>query len=129
MDKSLTRISVVLIAAYFIISYVLAQFFGIDIMRSTYVILLETCVVAYTFCSGKYHCRFMRWTALSILICDIVSHADYYLDILSVDAYNLIPISVMAIGITTSSVLAIRHFYMISKLRRIRDEHRRTISS
>lgn len=124
MDKFLTRITVILVAIYFIASYALAQFAGIDILRYSYILLFEACVVAYTFCSGKYHCKYIRWTALSIFLCDIVSHTDYYFDYLTVDAYNIIPIVIMAMGVTTSSFLAIRHFYRVYKLKKILNERR-----
>lgn len=120
MDKSLTRFTIIIIATYFFISYAMAQFFSIDILRSTYVLLLEACVVAFTFCSGKYHCRFIRWTALSILICDTLSHADYYLDFVPVTVYNFILCAIMATGVISSAVLAIRHFIRALKVKRKR---------
>lgn len=121
MDKLLTRFVVIFIAIYFLISYAVAQFWGIDILRTTYVLLLEMCVVAFTFCSGKYHCRFIRWTALSILICDIVSHADYYFDFVPVTVYNFILSAILIVGVTVSATLAIRHFIRVLKVKKGRN--------
>lgn len=129
MDKFLTRISVIVVAIYFIISYILAQFVGIDILRYSYILLFEACVVAYTFCSGKYHCRFIRWTALSIFVSDVISHTDYYLDYIPTNLYNFIPLLLLSIGLATSSILAIRHFYKVIKLKKLVNEHRQHISN
>lgn len=120
MDKVITRLTLVIVMAYFILSYIFAQM-GIDILRSTYVLLFELCVVSYTFCSGRFHCRYMRWTALSILLVDIISHTDYYFDYLPISVANIIPIGILALGCTTSLSLAIRHFYQVSRLKRMKD--------
>lgn len=88
MDRVITRLSIVLITIYFIVSYVLAQF-GIDILTNSYVLLFELCVVSYTFCSGKFHCKYMRWTALSILIVDLLNHSDYYFNYIPVSIFNI----------------------------------------
>lgn len=53
MDRIITRISVVLVTVYFLMSYIMAQM-GTDILTNAYVVLFEMCVVAYTFCSGKF---------------------------------------------------------------------------
>lgn len=124
MDRVITRLSIVIITLYFIVSYVLAQF-GIDILTNTYVLLLELCVVSYTFCSGKFHCKYMRWTALSIFIVDVLNHSDYYFDYIPVNVFNIIPISILAIGITTSISLAFRHFYRVNKVKKLRQKNGR----
>ena len=122
MDKVITRITIVLVSIYFTISYILAQFFGIDILRYSYILLFELCVVTYTFCSGKFHCRFIRWTAISILLADIVSHTDYYFDYIPLEIYNFLPLSILALGIGTSITLALRHFYKVNQLRNKRNK-------
>lgn len=121
MDKGITRLTVIFIAIYFIVSYLFAQLLGMDILRYSYILLLEACVVAYTFCSGKYHCRFVRWTALSILICDTISHADYYFDFIPVECYNLILLAITGTGLATTTALAIRHFYRVRNVKKRRN--------
>lgn len=116
MDRIVTRISVVLVTAYFLVSYIMAQM-GTDILTNAYMILFEMCVVAYTFCSGKFHCIFMRWTALSLLLVDVLNHTDYYFNYVPVSAYNILPIGIIALGIATSLTLAIRHFIQVTRLR------------
>jgi hypothetical protein len=98
---------------------------GTDILTNAYVVLFEICVVAYTFCSGKFHCKYIRWTALSLLIVDILNHTDYYFDYVPISVYNILPIGIIALGIVTSLTLAIRHFIQVTKLR---NERRKTIS-
>lgn len=116
MDKVLTRLTIVVVAIYFVVSYIFAQM-GVDIFRYTYTLLFELCVVSYTFCSGKFHCKYMRWTALSLLLADTISHTDYYFNYIPVGIYNLIPLFIVVTGIGTSITLAIRHFYKVTKLR------------
>ncbi len=116
MDKFLTRITILLVATYFVISFMVAQFLGIDILRYTYTLLFELCVVVYTFTSGKYHCRFIRWTALSIFGCEVVSHLDYYLNFIPISIYNFLLIAIMIAGIATSTYKAIQHFVRVIKV-------------
>lgn len=125
MDRIITRIAVVLVTVYFLMSYIMAQM-GTDILTNAYVVLFEMCVVAYTFCSGKFHCIFMRWTALSLLLVDILNHTDYYFDYIPVSVYNILPIGIIALGIATSITLAIRHFIQVTRLR---NERRKTIAN
>lgn len=121
MDKFLTRFTVLTIAIYFIVSYIAAQFFCVDILRYSYILLLEACVVAYTFSSGKYHCKFIRWTALSILVCDIISHTDYYFDYIAAEWYNSIMLLITISGLSCSAYLAIRHFVRVRKVKRLKN--------
>ena len=119
MDKVITRFSIVIVTIYFIISYLFAQF-GVDILSRAYTILFELCVVTYTFCSGKFHCRYIRWTALSLLVVDVINYTDYYFNYIPTSVYNIIPIGILAIGITTSITLAFRHFYKVNKIKKLR---------
>lgn len=119
MDRVITRISIVIVTVYFLLSYIMAQL-GTDILSNAYVVLFEMCVVAYTFCCGKFHCIFMRWTALSLLVADIISHTDYYFDYIPVEIYNLIPLFIIIVGIVTSTTLALHHFYKVNKIKKLR---------
>lgn len=123
MGKFLVRITIVITAAYLIISYCLAQFVGIDILDDWYSVLFECITVVYCFSEGKYHCKYMKYTAISILFSDVLTRADNKFDFLSVYAHNLIPIGTLAIGITTSITLAFRHFYKVNKIKRLRKKN------
>lgn len=117
MDRFITRLTIIIVTIYFIVSYIFAQY-GIDILSSAYILLLELCVVSYTFCSGAFHCKYMRWTALSIFFADIISYTDYYFNYIPVSMYNIVPLLVIAIGILTSATLAIRHFIRVNKIKK-----------
>lgn len=123
MGKFLARITIVITAVYLIISYCLAQFVGIDILDDWYSVLFECITVVYCFSEGKYHCKYMKYTAISILFSDVLTRVDNKFDFLSVYAHNLIPIGILAIGITTSVTLAFRHFYKVNKIKRLRQNN------
>lgn len=123
MGKFLVRITIVITAVYLTISYCLAQFVGIDILDDWYSVLFECITVVYCFSEGKYHCKYMKYTAISILFSDVLTRVDNEFDFLSVYAHNLIPIGILALGITTSITLAFRHFYKVNKIKRLRQKN------
>ena len=118
MGKFLVRITVAFVAIYFIVVFLCGQLFGVNIFDSTYIILFELCVVVYTFSEGKYHCKYMKYIALSILLADTLTRLDYMFDFMSVSAHNLIPIGILALGIGTSITKAIMHFVRVMKLKK-----------
>lgn len=117
MGKFLVRVTIVTVTIYQIIAYLIAEFAGVDITTNTYTLLFELCVVVYTFSEGKYHCKYMKYTALSILLADTLTRLDYMFDFMSVTAHNLIPIGILAVGIGTSITKAFIHFYRVIKLK------------
>lgn len=117
MGKFLVRITVIIVAIYFVLQFIFAQFLGINIASNIYIPLFELCVVVYTFSEGKYHCKYMKYTALSILLADTLTRLDYIFDFMSVSAHNLIPIGILALGIGTSITKAIMHFVRVMKLK------------
>lgn len=118
MGKFLVRITIIGVALYFMLAYYMAQFHGVDILYNSYTLMFELCVVAYSFSEGKYHCRFAKWTMLSIFTSDIISHLDYYYNFISVGIYNYLLSFILFAGFGTSITLAIRHFYRVIKLNR-----------
>lgn len=123
MNKFLVRITIALVALYLVLMFILAQFFGVNIATNMYILLFELCVVVYTFSEGKYHCKYMKYTALSILLADTLTRLDYMFDFMSVTAHNLIPIGILAIGIGTSITKAFIHFYRVIKLKYYGSKH------
>lgn len=123
MGKFIVRMSIIMVAIYLTLSCILAQFCGIDILTNAYTLLFELCVVVYTFSEGKYHCKYMKYTALSILLADTLTRLDYMFDFMSVTAHNLIPIAILAVGIGTSVTKAFIHFYRVLKLKYYGDKH------
>lgn len=117
MGKFIVRVSVILVAIYFITAFAVAQILHTNIFSSMYVILFEATVVVYCYSEGKYHCKYMKYTALSILISDTLSRLDYLFDFLSVSLHNLIPIVILNIGIGISLIKAITHFIKVFKIK------------
>lgn len=126
MGKFLVRITVILVSLYFVLCYLIAQLYGEDIMDDWYSVLFEMIVVVYAFSEGKYHCRYLKYTAITLPIVDLLTRLDNSYDFLSVTAHNLIPIGIIALGIATSITLAIRHFIQVTRLR---NERRKTIAN
>lgn len=120
MGKFLVRITIVFTALYLVLSYVIAQFIGIDILTPYYNVLFELCVVIYAFSEGKYHCKYIKYTALAILFADILTYVDNYYDFLTVEAHNLIPIFIITTGILTGVILAIKHYINVIKIKKQR---------
>lgn len=122
MGKFLVRLTIALVAIYFVVVFIIGQAFGINAYDNIYILLFELCVVVYTFSEGKYHCKYMKYTALSILLADTLTRLDYMFDFMSVTAHNLIPTGILAVGIGTSVTKAFIHFYRVLKLKYYRNE-------
>lgn len=118
MGKFLVRITTILVATYFVLSYILAQFLGIDVLDYCYTLLFELIVVIYSFSEDRYHCRYLKTTMLGIFFADLTTHLDYFFNFLSVTAHNLIPLSFVTLGVVCSVYLAISHFIKVRKLKR-----------
>lgn len=118
MGKFIVRITIVFTSLYFLLSYLLAQICGIDILKDAYSILFELCVVVYAYSEGKYHCKHIKHTALAILLSDTITRLDNTYNFLSVNEHNLIPIVLLALGMTISITSAFRHFYRVKQLRK-----------
>ena len=120
MGKFLVRVTIVFTCIYFAVSFYVAQFLCVDILSDSFLVPFELITVVYCFSEGKYHCRFLKFSALAILLCDVLTRLDNHLDFLTVSAHNLIPISILALGVGTSTTLAIRHFIQVTRLKNAR---------
>lgn len=125
MGKFIVRITIVFVALYLVLSYIIAQFGGGDILVPYYNLLFELCVVIYAFSEGKYHCKYIKYTALAILLADVLTYTDNHYDFLTVEAHNLIPVGIVASGILTGVVLAVKHYIKVVKIKKQR--HARSI--
>lgn len=126
MGKVLVRLTVVMVSLYLALSYLIAQLHGEDILDDWYIVLFETIIVVYAFSEGRYHCRYLKYTAITLPIVDLLTRLDNSYDFFSVTAHNLIPIGIIALGIATSLTLAIRHFIQVTRLR---NERRKTLAN
>ena len=117
MGKFLVRTTILVVAIYFIVTFLIAQIQGIDVANNLYVLLFEVIVVVYCYSEGKYHCKYMKYTALSILISDTLTRLDYLYDFMSVSLHNLIPVTIICVGLGFSVVKALIHFYKVMLLK------------
>ena len=118
--KFLVRCTIVITAVYFVLSYLAAQILCIDILTPLYNILLESCIVVYSFSEGKYHCRYIKYTALAILLSEIVTQTDNMFDYLTTGLHNYIPLVLIILGVATGVTLAIRHYVRVIKVKRLK---------
>ena len=128
MGKFLVRITIVGVAIYFILSFILAQFCGINIFSNFYIPMFELIAVVYCYSEGKYHCRFIKYTALGIFIGDTLTRLDFAFDIFSTTFHNMLPLTILVSCVAISLIKAIRHFHKVNKLKRQRNEYKRTIA-
>ena len=119
MGKFLVRLTVITVGVYSVIAYILAQFFGFDILGDWYIVLFELICVVYCYSEGKYHCRYLKHLSLSIILCEIITRLDNELDFLSVTAHNVVPLFIIALGLSASATLALRHFYRVIKIKKL----------
>lgn len=122
MGKFIVRLTIVFVAIYFIVAFILAQYGCVDILNDYHCLPFELCVVVYCFSEGKYHCKYLKFTSLAILLSDTISRLDNSFDFLTTIQHNLIPIYILALGIGTSITLALRHFYKVNQLRNKRNK-------
>lgn len=120
MGKFLVRISVLFVAFYFVFASLVAQFLCVDILNDSYILLFELIAVVYSFEHGKYHCKFLRWTMLSIFATELISRLDNSLNFLSVSEHNASFIVLIGTGMGMTLYEAINHFYNVNKLKQKR---------
>ena len=116
MGKFLVRLTIVIVSSYYLLSYIIAQVFGVDILRYSTNLLFELCVVIYSFSEGKYHCKYIKWTMLSVFLCDFVSHLQFFTNFLSINEHNLLCIVLLASGMGISLIKALNHFWIVNRL-------------
>jgi hypothetical protein len=129
MGKALVRVCVILIAILFLFWYAVAQFKGVNLFSNFYILLLELIVVVYAFSEGKYHCKFLKYTAVGILVADTITRLDYALDFLNETAHNLIPAAILGGCIMLSVTKAIIHFLRVGKIKRIQNARKQFITN
>lgn len=114
--KFLVRISIVFISLQFLLVYIVALIYRVDLSNDIYVLLLEFCLAVFTTVQGNYHCKYARYTAWGIFSSDSITRADL--------AFNFIPVSNTAIVssfilfscMSISVFLAVRHFIKTIRL-------------
>lgn len=116
MDKLFVRLFVVFTALYLIHTYIMA-WFGIECFSDAYIVMAELAICVVMSSQGKYHCKYLRHTAYGLTASDCITRVDNAFDILSVDASIILPLSIVMSSVTISFVLALRHYYIVLKLK------------
>ena len=116
MDKFAVRLFVVFTALYFVNTYIMA-WFGIECFSDAYIVFAEVAICIVMSSQGKYHCKYMKFTAYGLTASDSVTRIDNAFDILGVEASIILPLSLVMCSVTISFVLALRHYYRVLKLK------------
>lgn len=119
MSKFLIRFTVVSVAIYLILCYLIWMLLQVEIWSQTYYLLFELCTCLCISKQGVYHCKFIKWTAYSILASDTLVCIDNLFDVFPVNFMVLIPPSIITVGLLTTTTLAIRHFIRVQRLKKI----------
>ena len=116
MDKLFVRLFVVSTALYLIYTYIMA-WFGVECFSDAYIVIAELAICVVMSSQGKYHCKYMKFTAYGLTASDSVTRIDNSFDILGVEASIILPLSLLMCSVTISFVLALRHYYRVLKLK------------
>ena len=111
--------TVIGVALYLILCYMVALLRDICIWNQTYYLLFEFCVCLCISKQGVYHCKFIKWTAYGIFLSDAMVCADNIFDIFPVSYMVFAPVIVIALGLTLTTILAIRHYIKVKRIKRI----------
>ena len=116
MDKLFVRLFVVFTALYLIHTYIMA-WLGLECFSDAYIVMAELAICVVMSSHGKYHCKYMKFTAYGLTASDSVTRIDNAYDILGVEASIILPLSLVMCSVTISFVLALRHYYRVLKLK------------
>lgn len=116
MDKLFVRLFVVFTALYLIHTYIMA-WFGVECFSDAYIVMAELAICVVMSSHGKYHCKYMKFTAYGLTASDSVTRIDNAYDILGVEASIILPLSLVMCSVTISFVLALRHYYRVLKIK------------
>lgn len=116
MAKLTVRLFVVFTALYFVYTYIMA-WYGVECFSDAYIVMAELSICVVMSSQGKYHCKYMRFTAYGLTASDSVTRIDNAYDILSIDAAIVLSLSLVMCSVTISFVLALRHYYRVLKLK------------
>ena len=116
MAKLAVRLFVVFTAVHFVHTYIMA-WFGVECFSDAYIVMAELAICVVMSSQGKYHCKYMKFTAYGLTASDSVTRIDNAFDILGVEASIILPLSLVMCSVAISFVLALRHYYRVLKLK------------
>lgn len=117
MSKLFVRLTVLFVAIYMVVCHIAAVVWQINLWSHTYTVLFEICVCLCITSQGKYHCKFIRWTAYAITLNDTLLSADEMFDFIPYSLAIVLPFIIIAIGLLTTTTLALRHYIKVRKLK------------
>jgi len=125
MSRLFVRMTVILVAVYLIVCYLTTAVFRTDIWRQVYYLMFELCVCLCLTAQGAYHCKYIRWTAYGIFVEDCVSTSDTFFDYIPDNIMAVVSPTILTIGLAAATVLAIRHYIKVRRIKKIwRANHR-----
>ena len=119
MSKILIHLTIIAVAVYLIVCYLVTAIFQVNIWSQIYYPLFELCVCLCISKQGVFHCKFIKWTAYAIFIQDAIVCLDVMFDFLPIGLAAIIPPTILTVGLATTTILAIRHFIKVKRLKRI----------
>ena len=108
-----------MLTAVFLLTCYVFALLGIDIWQQWYYLLFELCLCLCISRQGVYHCRFIKWTAYAIFVVETIAYVDTIFDLLSPTVFSVLLMAILTAGKTTTTVLAIRHYIKVKRLKRI----------
>ena len=126
MDKLIVRLVIIITTIYMAVSFIFA-WMGIDLYQydSLFFPSLINGVLLTTLChaQGRYHCVYMRGLCYNMILTPSLIFIDYQYNIFDSALESLIILSVLwIIFVSSTLLLAIRHFRKIKNLNRKRNE-------
>lgn len=118
MSKFMIRVTIIIVSLYLIACYAAEMALQRNIWSQSYYLLFELCTCLCISKQGVYHCKFIKWTAYSILASDILICIDNVFDIFSTNFMVVTPPVIIMAGLLTTTTLAIRHYHRVRKLKR-----------
>jgi len=119
MSKFAVRFTVIAVAIYLILCYVVEVATGTNIWSQTYYLLFELCLCLCISKQGAYHCKYIKWTAYGILVSDTIVCLDNLFDIFPVNFMVFVPAIIIAVGLLTTTCMAINHYIRVKRLKKI----------
>ena len=118
MSRLVVRWTVVLVAVYLIVCCMVALVFQVDIWRQFYYLMFELCVCLCLTTQGKYHCKYLRWTAYTIFVEDCMATADTFFDYIPDNIMAVVSPTILTAGLGATMMLAVRHYIRVRTIKR-----------
>lgn len=97
IPKFAVRFTIIYIASLFIYSLYQSVFNNVDTFNDWYVLMLESCLYIVVSSQGKFHCKFIKWTCLSILISGTITRLDNAYDFIPLGYWCLLPALILVL--------------------------------